>query len=304
MSKWNDQDIPDLTDKVIIITGANSGIGFENAKQFAQKNATVIMACRNVEKGEAALVDILTKQSNANVVLMELDLASLKSIKDFTQKFCDHYDRLDILLNNAGIMMVPYRKTVDGFESQNGTNHLGHFALTALLFDKLKETPGSRIINVSSLAHRRGVMDFDNYLYEKGNYDRSLAYGRSKLSNLLFTYELDRRLKAKNMDIKAVASHPGVSMTNLANEMMGKMRYLLLLFYPLVRIMLQSARMGSLPSARAAVDEVIGGEYFGPEKGRKGYPVKVESNKASHNEADARKLWEISEELTGISFEI
>lgn len=302
--KWTEKDIPDLSGMVIVITGANSGLGYENSLQFAEKNAIVVMACRNLEKGELAVEKIMKKVPHAKLDLMKLDLGNLDSISKFVAEFKNKYDRLDILLNNAGIMMVPYGKTVDGFERQNGINHLGHFALTAQLFDLLKKTGGSRIVNVSSVAHKRGTMDFDDYLFEK-EYDRSVSYGRSKLSNLLFTYELDRRLKKSGINMYALASHPGVALTNLANHMLGPLNYVSFLLKPVMNIILHSAKKGSLPSARAAIDpSVKGGEYFGPHKERKGDPIVVSSNEASYNEEDAAKLWQLSEELTGVKFAI
>ena len=219
-NKWTEKDIPDLREKVIVVTGANTGLGFENTKQFSKHGANVIMACRNLEKSHQSLEKIQNKIPDAKVEILKLDLASLESINQFSDNFKQKYDRLDILLNNAGIMMVPYKKTLDGFESQVGTNHLGHFALTAQLFDLLKNIKGSRIINVSSTAHLRGEMDWDDFLFEK-SYSRIKAYGRSKLANLLFTYEMDRRLKAKGIDILSVASHPGGATTNLADHLVG-----------------------------------------------------------------------------------
>ena len=304
--KWTEKDIPDLNGKVIIITGANNGLGFENTLQFARKKATVIMACRHIEKGQKAFERVKKKIPNAKIELIKLDLASLDSVRHFCKEFKEKYSTLDVLLNNAGIMMVPYRKTVDGFESQIGTNHLGHFALTAHLFELLRTTPGSRIVNVSSSLHESGEMYWDDFLFEK-KYNRTEAYARSKLANLLFTYELDRRLKAKGINVLAVASHPGFANTGLANHLFGPAKYIL---KPVVfRIVAQSARKGALPSTRAAVDpSVQGGEYFGP-KGifgneSRGFPKIVQSNEKSHNLEDAKKLWEVSEELTGIKFEI
>ena len=305
-TKWSEKDIQDLTGKVIIITGANSGIGFQNVLQFTRKHATVIMACRNIDKAQKQFETIKQKIPNANVVLMKLDLASLSSIKQFTSDFKQKYTRLDVLLNNAGIMMVPYRKTVDGFESQVGTNHLGHFALTAELFDLLLKTPGSRIVNVSSDVHKSGSINWNDFLFEN-HYGRVKAYARSKLANLLFTYELDRRLRAKNINIIAVASHPGTANTSLANHLFGPLRFVL---KPLVFVFIaQSAYKGALPSARAATDpNVQGGQYYGP-KGifgmeTRGFPTIVQSNDKSHNIYDAKKLWEVSEQLTGITFTI
>ena len=218
-NNWNTTHIQDLTGKTIIITGGNSGLGFEAAKALSRKGATVIIACRSTEKGEAARNEIVAIHPNANITVMELDLMDLKSIRNFADQFKKKYSHLDILVNNAGIMMVPHRLTKDGFESQIGTNHLGHFALTGLLLDLLKKTPKSRVVNVSSMAHKSGVMDFDNLLYTNGEgYTPMKAYGRSKLSNLLFTYELQRFFEANKIDCIALAAHPGVSDTNLFNH--------------------------------------------------------------------------------------
>ncbi len=305
-NKWTEKDIPDLIEKVIIITGANNGIGFENVKQFTQKNATVIMACRNMDKGQKSLEKVKLKLPNAKIELMELDLASLESIKIFSKSFKQKYNRLDVLLNNAGIMMVPYRKTADGFESQVGTNHLGHFALTAQLYNLLRQNEGSRVVNVSSDAHKSGKMDWNDFLFET-NYGRIKAYGRSKLANLLFTYEMDRRLRSKGVTILSVASHPGTARTNLSDHLFGPSKYVL---KPIVfALIAQSAYKGSLPSARAATDpNVQSGQYYGP-KGvfgteTRGWPTIVQSNERSHNMDDAKKLWDVSEKLTGIKFEI
>ena len=266
--------------------------------------ASVIMACRNLSKGEDAKKRILGAHPHAIIQVMELDLTSLESIKCFAAKFIQTYTRLDVLLNNAGIMMVPYGLTKDGFESQVGTNHLGHFALTGLLIDVLKVTPKSRVVNVSSMAHKRGVMDFDNLLYENGkDYAPMKAYGRSKLSNLLFTYELQRFFEAKGMDTFTLSAHPGLSKTNLAHHIENKLLFKLL--KPLFSFMSQPAFMGALPQIRAAVDlNAKANEYYGPDGKRemKGYPVLVESNQASHDLINARKLWDISEKLTSVKY--
>ncbi|MGW8316597.1 MAG: oxidoreductase [Bacteroidales bacterium] len=303
--KWTTANMPDLKGKVIIVTGGNSGLGLESVKAFAMKGADVILATRSVQKGEEARIEILKAVPEGRIEVMELDLGDLKSVKGFASTFQKKYERLDVLLNNAGIMMSPYFRTKDGFEGQFGTNHLGHFALTGSLMGILLETPGSRIVNVSSGAHKRGEMDFENLQFEEGEgYTPSRAYGRSKLSNLLFTYELQRRLVAAGKETIALAAHPGVARTNLGRYMEGKFLYRLL--YPVFIWISQDQDRGALPQIRAAVDpNVKGGEYFGPD-GRnemKGYPVRVPSNEASHNLSDAAKLWEVSEKLTGVTFD-
>jgi NAD(P)-dependent dehydrogenase (short-subunit alcohol dehydrogenase family) len=301
---WTSENISDLSGKVIIITGANSGIGYEAAKEFARKGAQIVLASRNLDKAQSALSQIQAEIPETKAEILKLDLASLKSIRHFTDEYKAKYDRLDVLLNNAGIMMVPYGKTNDGFEKQFGTNHLGHFALTGLLIDLLLKTPGTRVVNISSNAHYFGEMDFSNLMYENGGgYSAQKAYGRSKLANLLFTYELQRRFEARKVNMIAVAAHPGISNTNLAAHIFKRWR--LRILQPLMGLFLQSAAMGALPGIRAAVDPtVIGGQYFGPDgsKERSGYPVVVLSNKPSHNLEDALQLWEISEKLTGVSY--
>jgi NAD(P)-dependent dehydrogenase (short-subunit alcohol dehydrogenase family) len=299
---WTTADIPDLTGKVIIVTGANSGIGFEATKEFVRKGARTILACRNMDKAQAALAQIQAEIPDAEADVRYLDLANLASVHQFAETFKANYDRLDVLVNNAGIMMAPYGTTGDGFEQQVGINHLGHFALTGLLINRLLETPGARVVNVSSTAHRFGTLDFDNLLYEGGKgYTPMGAYGRSKLANLLFTYELQRRFEAAGADAIAVAAHPGTSDTNLARYL--EEHWAFDLFRPLMPHLSQSAAMGALPILRASVDpDVKGGQYFGPDGFMevKGYPVVVQPSDAAHNEADARKLWDVSEQLTGV----
>jgi len=303
-NKWTATDIPDLIGKVVIITGANSGIGYESTREFARKGAEVILASRDLLKAERAIQDIRKDIPEAKLKFIQVDLASLKSVRNFAYEFKESYNSLDILLNNAGIMLIPYGRTEDGFERTVGTNHLGHFALTGLLMERLKSTPGARVINVASNAHYGGVMDFEDLLFEKkGAYASMKAYGRSKLANLLFTYELQRRFQSKGYDVIALAAHPGISATELANHLFFNL--ISWLIQPAMKLVFQSSAMGALPSIRAAVDpEAQGGEYYGPDgKGeRSGYPVIVDSNSASKNEEDARALWEISEELTGIKY--
>jgi NAD(P)-dependent dehydrogenase (short-subunit alcohol dehydrogenase family) len=302
---WTTADMPDLTGKVIIVTGANSGIGYEAAKEFTRKGAQTIMACRSMEKAEAALAVIRSEIPDAPAEIMHLDLASQASIRRFAEEFKVKYDQLDVLVNNAGIMWAPYSLTEDGYESHFGTNHLGHFALTGLLIDLLLNSPGSRVVNVSSTGHRTGNIDFDNLMYEGGKgYQRQRVYGRSKLANLLFTYELQRRYEAIGADAMATAAHPGGSNTNLGYDVRD--RWYAKAFNPLINRMIQGADMGALPTIRAAVDPLAkGGDYYGPnglfEQG--GYPIVVQSSKASHNLDDAQKLWQVSEELTGVTFD-
>jgi NAD(P)-dependent dehydrogenase (short-subunit alcohol dehydrogenase family) len=296
ISPWTAADIPDQADRTAIVTGANSGIGFEMARALAGKQATVVLACRSRERGEAALQRILQEHPAAKSGVILLDLADLASVRRFADEFAGRHARLDLLINNAGIMVPPFARTTDGFESQFGTNHLGHFALTGLLLDIIIHTPRSRIVTISSTGHRFGKIDFDNLNAEKG-YDRGQAYGQSKLANLLFTYELQRRFAAAGIDALAAAAHPGWTATNLP------------VHWPAVRFLTpligQAPEMGALPALHAAtVPDVHGGDYFGPggwlEVG--GYPVKVQSSAASHDPAVAARLWAVSEELTGVHY--
>ncbi len=304
-AEWTIEEITDLKGKIVVVTGANVGLGFESSKIYAQKNATVIMACRSLDKAEDAKRQILAEYPNSNLITLRLDLGSLKSIQSFVETFKKEFTRLDILLNNAGIMTVPYGKTEDGFELQNGVNHLGHFALTAQLFDVIKNTPNSRIVSVSSLAHKQGKIDFDNYLFENGDYGKMKSYSRSKLSNLLFIYELDRRIKEKGYSVKALAAHPGTSSTELGRYLKSESSSNL--FLRLALKFGQPPYLGCLPQVRASLDiNAKSGQYYGPDSltGMKGYPVLVKSNKLSHDLHDAKALWELSEQLTKTIFEI
>lgn len=296
--------MPDLSGKVAVVTGANSGTGYHTAVALAQKGATVIMACRNLAKGEAALARLQTEAPGSDAALMHLDLASLAAVRHFAETFRHRHARLDMLVNNAGIMMVPYGQTEDGFERQFGTNHLGHFALTGLLFARLVSTPGSRVVTVSSNGHRLGSMDFDNLMYaRKKRYSPLAAYGRSKLANLLFTQELQRRFEATGARSLALAAHPGLANTNLASHLFE--RWHVTWLKPLMSLVTQSAAMGALPIIRAAVDPAArGGAYYGPGGWgeRRGYPVVVQPNEAANDRADARRLWAASEALTGVVY--
>ncbi len=295
-SNWTAEAIPDLTGKIAIVTGANSGIGFEMARALAGKGATVILACRSRDKGEAAVRKIDREHPEAKAELMQLDLSDLASVHRFADGFIGRYDRLDILINNAGIMAPPFGKTADGFESQFGTNHLGHFALTGLLYDLIIHTPRARVVTVSSGGHRFGEIDFNNLNAEKG-YDGQRAYAQSKLANLLFMYELQRRFEAAGVDAIAAAAHPGWTATNL--QVHWRMVRML---NPLIA---QQPKMGALPALYAATaPDVQGGDYYGPGGWQelRGYPTKVQSSDRSHDAAVAARLWTISEELTGVRY--
>ena len=296
---WNASNIADQTGRIAIVTGASSGIGFEAARVLTDKNATVIIAVRNLEKGTAALQKIKSQNAKADVLVMLLDLADLNSVKQFAEDFIKKFTRLDLLINNAGVMIPPYSKTKDAFELQFGTNHLGHFALTALLFNLINKTAGSRIVNVSSAAHKYGNLNFDDLNWEKRKYKAWKAYGDSKISNLYFTYELQRRLEDKKSNIKVTAAHPGWTATDLQRHS-GLFEFLNTFFA-------MKAEQGALPTLRAATDDAANsGDYFGPDGWQewKGYPVKVKSNELSHDKNIAKKLWEISEILTGVNFNI
>lgn len=295
---WNTENIPDQSSRVVIVTGSSSGIGYEAARVLANKNAEVIIAVRSLDKGNAAAGKIRAQNKGANVKVMLLDLADLASVKSFSNEFKNGYSKLDLLINNAGVMIPPYGKTKDGFELQFGTNHLGHFALTAQLLPLLTATAGSRIVNVSSGAHNVGNLNFDDLTWEKRGYSSWRAYGDSKIANLYFTYELDKKLKDSGAGTIATAAHPGYTDTELQRHStlinMGN------------SIFSQSISMGALPTLRAAVDENLrGGEYFGPGGFMEmwGYPKQVKSNQLSHDEKIAQKLWTVSEELTGVKFE-
>ncbi len=302
--KWTTANIPDLSNKTIIVTGGNSGLGYEAVKAFSKNGANVIMACRSLEKGENAKKEIQQSAISGTIEVAQLDLGDLKSVRAFAIWFKKNNPTLDVLLNNAGIMTTPYFTTKDGFEGQIGTNHLGHFALTGLLMECLKSTSNSRIVTVSSMAHKQGKIDFSNLLFEGGKgYTPMKAYGRSKLANLLFAYELQRRLEAKQITTIALAAHPGVSNTNLFHHL--EKNFIIKLINPLLSLVKQPQEMGALPEIRAAVDpNAKGGEYYGPDgfNEMKGHPVLVQSNKTSHDTNVAKKLWEWSEKLTGVFY--
>ncbi|ALS79480.1 MULTISPECIES: oxidoreductase [Planococcus] len=291
-----------LTGKTAIVTGANSGIGLEASKVFSGLGAQIIMAVRDLEKGKAARELILDVDKDALVTVMKLDLADLASVHAFVESFKNKHDSLDLLINNAGVMTPPYSKTKDGFELQFGSNHLGHFALTGLLMPLLKNTPDSRVVSLSSLAHKGAKIDFDNLDGAKG-YKAMKFYGQSKLANLLFAQELDKRFKAYDLQTVSIACHPGISATNLFK--FGK-RDAPKLMKSLMHNFLQPPAMGALPTIYAATDSrLTGGEYIGPDgKGqRKGYPTLDTPHASAGDQAVAQKLWDVSEKLTGVQFD-
>jgi NAD(P)-dependent dehydrogenase (short-subunit alcohol dehydrogenase family) len=297
MTKWTTADIPDQTGRTAVITGANTGLGYETAAALAAKGAHVVLAVRNVEKGKAAAALIGSRNPGASVAIQELDLTSLDSIRAAADQLRSDHASIDLLINNAGVMMTPKSTTKDGFELQFGTNHLGHFALTNLLLDRVLAVPGSRIITVSSVGHRfaRGIR-FDDLQWER-SYSRVGAYGQAKLANLLFTYELQRRLQGTNT--VAVAAHPGGSNTELTRNLP---RWVDAATRPL-ELLMQNADMGALPTLRAATDPgVLGGQYYGPDGfgEQRGYPKVVASSAASHDTEAQRRLWTVSEELTSV----
>lgn len=305
---WTERDVPDLSGRTAIVTGANSGIGFEAAKVLAEKGADVVLACRSVDKGEEAVRRIRSSSPTAKVRVAALDLSKLSSVRAFAEKTCREQPRLDLLINNAGVMAIPRALTADGFEMQIGTNHLGHFALTGLLFAPLLASDSGRVVTVSSGAHHFGRMDFDDLMGER-RYEKWRAYAQSKLANLLFFHELDRRLRGAGKRLKSIAAHPGYAATNLQfvgpNIEGSKVGRLLMNLGN--GLFAQSAAMGALPTLRAAADPTaVSGSYYGPDGFRelRGYPVLVRSNRLARSEDDAKHLWDVSEKLTGVVYSI
>jgi NAD(P)-dependent dehydrogenase (short-subunit alcohol dehydrogenase family) len=304
--KWSADDLPDLSGKTIVVTGGNSGIGYEAAIQFARRQARVVLACRNMDKASAASERITALAPGASVEAMALDLSSLASVRGFADAFKARNRMLHVLCNNAGVMAIPYSRTADGFEMQFGTNHLGHFALTGLLLDRLLAADGARVVNVSSGAHRMGQIHFDDLKLEHG-YGKWRAYGQSKLANLLFTYELQRRIEAAGAKLISVACHPGYAATNLQamGPRMSGSAVMETMMGLANRLFAQSAAMGALPTLyAAAAPDLRGGEYIGPDGLGEmwGHPVKVNSNAASHDTSAATRLWQISEQLTNVRY--
>lgn len=296
---WDASDISDQTGRGVIVTGSTSGIGKEAARVLAGKGAEVTLAVRNIEKGKKVAEEFTREFPGAKVDVRPLDLTSLDSVRSFAEQYTNDHDSLDILINNAGIMMCPFAKTADGFEIQMGTNHLGHFALTGLLLPLLTKTSGSRIVNISSGAHNFGNIDFDDLNWENRSYNTQRAYGDSKLANLYFTFELARKLKAHGDTPKVTAAHPGWTATELQRHA-G-------LFERLNFLFAQKVDRGTLPTLRAATDDTAQpGDYFGPNGFMefRGDPVKVDSSARSKEQLKAERLWTLSEELTGVTFSI
>jgi NAD(P)-dependent dehydrogenase (short-subunit alcohol dehydrogenase family) len=303
---WTADDIPDLTGRDAVVTGANSGLGLQIALELARNGAQVVLAVRDTDKGEEAAKRIRDSAPGAIVEVCGLDLADLASVRGFAERLQKQRDGLDLLVNNAGVMALPRRTTKDGFEMQLGTNHLGHFALTGLLLPALVARPQARVVTMSSGAHQMGRIRFDNLQGER-RYQRWLAYGQSKLANLLFAFELARRAALADVELVSAAAHPGYAATNLQfagarmdgsglKEQLAKLGN---------RLFAQSDAQGALPALYAAtMPDVSGGEYFGPDGrgGARGYPTRAQTTKAARDPDLARRLWEVSEELTGVSY--
>jgi NAD(P)-dependent dehydrogenase (short-subunit alcohol dehydrogenase family) len=304
-SKWTAADVPDQAGRVAIITGANTGIGYGAAAVLAAKGAHTVLAVRNLEKGNDAAERIKAASPNATVTVQQLDLTSLESIRTAADELSAAHPRIDLLINNAGVMYTDKASTKDGFELQFGTNHLGHFALTGQLLANMLPVQGSRVVTVSSVGHRiRAKIHFDDLNLDR-NYNRVVSYGQSKLANLLFTYELARRLKAKGASTIATAAHPGAADTDLLRNMPGGIRQVSQFFW--TNFIAQNADMGAEPTLRAAADpSAETGQYYGPGGfgEQKGHPKVVESSAQSHDEDLQRRLWTVSEELTGVTFPV
>jgi NAD(P)-dependent dehydrogenase (short-subunit alcohol dehydrogenase family) len=302
--KWSEGDVPAQKDRVAVVTGANTGLGFETARVIAERGASVVLAVRDVEKGKRAADRIAGTAPGADVTVQELDLTSLESVRAAAAELRAGHPRIDLLINNAGVMTPPRSTTRDGFELQFGTNHLGHFALTGLLLEQLLPVPGSRVVTVSSLGHRFGDgIRFDDLQWER-SYNRVAAYGQSKLANLMFTYELQRRLTAHGAGTIATAAHPGFSDTELVRNSPAPLRLIGRAVAPLLS---QPAARGALPTLRAATDPgVLGGQYYGPDgRGeRVGHPRVVTSSARSYDAGLQQRLWTVSEELTGVGFPV
>jgi len=298
-ARWTSDDVPGQHGRLAVVTGANTGLGFETAQVLAGRGASVVLAVRDTEKGKRAAARIASAAPGANVTVQPLDLTSLESIRAAAGELRAQHPRIDLLINNAGVMFPPKQTTRDGFELQFGTNHLGHFALTGLLLEQMLPVPGSRVVTLGSIAHRiRARINFGD-LQSQRSYSRVGAYSQSKLANLMFTYELQRRLAGAGTTI-AVAAHPGLADTELTRNSPAIAAF----FYARVS---QQPAMGALPVLRAATDPgVLGGQYYGPRRffGVRGYPKLAHSSRQSRDTAIQRRLWTVSEELTGVTFPV
>ena len=293
---WTPDEMPSLAGKTAIVTGANGGIGFHTARLLAIAGARVIMACRNMEKADRALAQLLSECPEAKAVLYPLDLSDLDNVKAFCSRFREEHEQLDLLINNAGIMFTPHTLNRHGHEVQFATNHLGHFALTGQLIDRLSQAPSARVVNVASLAHRWGKIRFDDLHGEK-SYNKWGAYGQTKLANLLFTHELDKRLTAAGLSARAMAAHPGFSATDITRESNW--------MHKAMPLAAQSAEVGSWATLRAATDpDAAGNSYWGPRWCFQiwGAPKEVGRSRRAQDAATASRLWEISEALTGTRY--
>ncbi len=302
ISNFTDNNVTDQSGRVFLITGANSGLGYAAAKVLAGRGARVLMGCRSADRAEAAMADIRAVYPDADLRFIPLDLGDLKSVRAAARQVAEE-PRLDVLVNNAGIMMPPREETADGFESQFGVNHLGTFALTGLLLDKIAQGQSPRIVITSSMAHRSGRIDFDDINAEEG-YSRWGRYAMSKLANLLHMYELDRRLRAAGSPIIAVACHPGVADTELAKNFPG---FMVSLLRPVSSLFMNSAAQGAWPTLAAAAGEGIeGGQYFGPSRNGEwvGPAREVEPRPKARRIEPAKRLWDVSEEMTGVRYSI
>jgi NAD(P)-dependent dehydrogenase (short-subunit alcohol dehydrogenase family) len=302
---WTEADIPDCGGRTFLVTGANTGIGLHTARALAQHGGTVLLAVRDQAAGQAAAERIRATGAPGAVTVLHLDLADLASVAQAAEEVGAAHDRLDGLINNAGVMVPPYTQTADGFELQFGVNHLGHFALTGRLLPLLLATTGSRVVTVSSSGHRGGEIRFDDLNATTG-YDPGAAYGQSKLANLLFAFELQRRLAAAGADVASLAAHPGGSATNLYRQRPGGVGSMMMAIgEPLLPFLMQSAAMGALPSLRAATDpEAVGGQYYGPDRifETRGHPVVVTAADTAYDKQVAAELWSVSEGLTGVAY--
>jgi NAD(P)-dependent dehydrogenase (short-subunit alcohol dehydrogenase family) len=299
---WTADDIPDQSGRVAVVTGANSGLGLVTARELAGRGAIVVMGCRSITKGEDAAVEIRRALPNAQLEVRKLDLASLESVRAFALEVAAAHPAMNLLINNGGIMMPPRSTTAEGFELQFGTNHLGHFALTALLLDALRASGDARVVTVSSLEHRPGRLNFDD-LQSTRSYEPRRAYQQSKFANAVFGIELDRRLRAAGEPIISVLAHPGWAATNLQTTgPTGVMKALLTVGN---RVFAQSPDDGALPQLYAATAPgVQGGEFYGPNgiAEARGAPKRVRAVRRAYDEDLGRRLWDVSERLTGVTF--